>query len=396
MQKLILFGTGIEAEIFYSQYADRCSIEFVIDNYRQGMPFHGIDCYTLEESYNKIDGKKIVIATSEQTYYKISDMLSEKGYKEYEDYIWSRLFGREMAVFYGNCHIGAIVRYLHLNHDFMSRYAIRFFCLNEGRTVQHYPTEADISHSKLIVTHDIRENNKLGAPGSDWIRRKASGDCKVIVVPNLWGMNFLWPQTDEKREVFINRLKELHISPERIRAEQKRSEEERLRINSVAGGIINHKDCFIEANFSNEVSYIADRIRESDIWSKDTIRDLFSSTLEKLKEREERCDLSISDYIENNIDRQQLFYDEGHPHENIIAEKTRRILQILGIPEHDMSDMVSNDSTELFVYGCVRRAFNMQWEQKYIRRRNSQYTFQGHGISLEEYVDEYKRWVIQK
>lgn len=125
------------------------------------------------------------------------------------------------------------------------------------------------------------------------------------------------------------------------------------------------------------------------------ILDHFNKAIEKLKEREKECDVKISDYLEEKNCELQLFYDEGHPHEILLFEIGRRALNILKLPiQGEEKVMIDLDSVELFVYGCVRKALGMKWEQEYIRCKNPCYTLDGHGITLDEFIDTYKAWII--
>lgn len=47
---------------------------------------------------------------------------------------------------------------------------------------------------------------------------------------------------------------------------------------------------------------------------------------------------------------------------------------------------------EMFIYGCVKRALNLRFEQKYIRVGASHYTLQGKPLSLQEWIKDCKKW----
>ena len=47
---------------------------------------------------------------------------------------------------------------------------------------------------------------------------------------------------------------------------------------------------------------------------------------------------------------------------------------------------------ELPIYGCVKRALGLQFEQK-ILRKNSQWTLGNQPETLSEYIENYIRWV---
>lgn len=125
---------------------------------------------------------------------------------------------------------------------------------------------------------------------------------------------------------------------------------------------------------------------------------IFEEEMQKLIEREKYCDISISDYIADNFQSKQLFYEPNHPTNELIMEKGRRILKLLNI-EIDESVPIARalDGSELFIYGCVKKALGMTFEQKYVRKTEYQmYTLRGRPMDLEEYVENYIKWACEK
>lgn len=394
-KSIVLFGTGLEAEKFYCNYRNQYEIEFAIDNYRNSKKYHELDVYTLDEIKECLSRKYIVVAAVESRYKEIRQLLKQHGLVEFKNFIFVKWFNRKIVLLYGNCHIGAIEKMLNNNQEFVRTYTTRFFCLNEGLKNQFYPEIEDIQNADIIICHDIQKENKLHAPDVEWIKEQAKEDCKVIVVPNIWGINFIWPQVKIDRKKFEDKSRKKHINIKSINEIESRSNEEKQRIWRVTGGLIGHHDSFIEQNISLDVNEIVLKIRNECIWNEDEIKELFNRGILKLRDREEKCDVKISEYIKSNIGKMQLFYDEGHPHENLLREKTRQILKILKItPNRASLNVIANlDSEELFVYGCVKKALNMNWKQDYIRMNNAIYTLEGHAMSLPDFVYAYKAWM---
>ena len=101
----------------------------------------------------------------------------------------------------------------------------------------------------------------------------------------------------------------------------------------------------------------------------------------------------ISDYIEKSYQQKQLFYEPFHPTEDVIAEKGRRVLKQLGISQDEEMPMSrSMGAMEMPVYGCVKEALGLQYEQKILRRACSA-TLNNRPESLEEYIENYLIWV---
>ena len=115
--------------------------------------------------------------------------------------------------------------------------------------------------------------------------------------------------------------------------------------------------------------------------------------MEKIEEREEKCDVRISDYILAHYKEQQMYYDPYHPTREVLHEIGRRIVSKLGYTgEYVGNRYAANDGGELFIYGCVRRALGLEFEQSYIKRYDHSSTLHGRAINLREYIEEYRQW----
>lgn len=47
---------------------------------------------------------------------------------------------------------------------------------------------------------------------------------------------------------------------------------------------------------------------------------------------------------------------------------------------------------EVFIYGCVKKALKLNYEQRYIRLCQNECTLHGHALNLCEYIQEYIAW----
>lgn len=139
---------------------------------------------------------------------------------------------------------------------------------------------------------------------------------------------------------------------------------------------------------------IKDKIENEIVYEKEVVVKTFNQAIQKLKKRENKCDIIISDYILEHYQQKQLFYDPYHPIEEVICEKGRRILKHLGIEiiEYDRIGRFL-DGAEIFIYGCVKQALNLQFKQDYIRIGvNRNYTLRRIPMCLEEWIEDCLRW----
>jgi hypothetical protein len=60
-------------------------------------------------------------------------------------------------------------------------------------------------------------------------------------------------------------------------------------------------------------------------------KDRFESSIQKLKEKENKCDIHISDFIINNISKQKLFFTQNHPTPFLFNYVSKKILDIIKI-----------------------------------------------------------------
>lgn len=119
----------------------------------------------------------------------------------------------------------------------------------------------------------------------------------------------------------------------------------------------------------------------------------FREQIEKLKVREEKCSISISDFLLDNYKKEKLFFEPYHPTRIVLREKTKRILKKLNIEYVPHGKLIgADDSYEVFVYECVAQALGVEWRDQLIRNCRVEYTLYNRSINLEEYINQYMLW----
>ena len=394
MQEVVLYGVGLDGEKFYTKYKNRYRFIFAVDQNNNRF-FHGLPVYSFDEVKEELKNYFIYVAVgSDFSWQTIRKLLKEIGLREFEDFASKEFADKKLAIFYGNCHMHHVMRYLQANPEFDRRYEAKYYF----KDIEDVDASV-LKECSLFITQDIRDNNKLGLPSADNVANRLSPDhCKCIRVPNLFGCNLFFPQLMPCKEDEFQCRHQLHISEDGIDM-SKISEPVAHKIKDLFANTLMWKDFCLEELYERRggISQIADMMENGDVFSKEHILENFSKELTKLKERERFCDISISDYIENNYRTKQLFYEPFHPTNEVIFEKGRRILGFLQIPIYEnciVSD--SLDGSEVFIYGCVRKALHLEFEQKYIRksniRWNYRFTLNNTPLTLEEYIEEYIAW----
>lgn len=135
-------------------------------------------------------------------------------------------------------------------------------------------------------------------------------------------------------------------------------------------------------------------LREEMLYPADGIQKHFSEELQKIEEREKHCDVQIAWFIRQHYKEEKLFNSPSHPAKSVICEMGRQCLYLLGIPVSERIPVqVELDEDEMYVYGCVKKALGLQFEETYMRNFARGCTLAGRPVNLQEYVEEMISWV---
>ncbi len=391
---IVIYGTGIEAEKFYYRYKEEYEIVFCIDDNRDKR-FHGMPVYPLSKVIDKVEDYFIVVAVGHAEYGKVKRLFQGGYLIEFKDfaYVWD--VGKKISILYGNCHMGVLEKYLNNNPYFYSEYKIiRKEVLLISLDV---PTDYELSACDLFICQDIRKENELGVPSADELIQKLPAHSKSIKIINLHGFNLFFPQMNRRMNISsICRGRERyvyqHLSANAVRISKGSTEYTRM-MQSVK--MICSLDYRIEYLTQNgySVDEIVDEILYGEPYSETDILNNFNTELDRIKEREIACDVKISDFIESNYKDTQLFYDPNHPTEKVIAEKGRRILNLLGMDCYEMNPLPQMlHLREVFVYGCVKKCLGLKYKKDFIRYGCTDSVLSNKAIDVPTFVNDYVTW----
>ncbi len=390
-EKIILYGTGLEGEKFYCKYSCDFHIVYCLDQ-RRRQKFHNKEVFRLEEKIEEINKYHIMIAAGFPAYKEIRKHLIDIGLKEYRDFTHTYAIGKKIAFIYGNCHMGALSVYLNLNYEFYKQYYLKLYSITEDGS----PTQDELEYCDLLITQDIRKDNNLGKASCQELIAKHTVGTN-IVVPNIYGCNMFFPQINYAFCPFDNTSRiaymDRHLNSEAIDAESL-NEPGKTSAQNFTQMTRGRGDAYIDTKFYEGASIeeIKKDILEKQIWTATEIQSNFDTELNKIKSREKDCDFIISDIIENYYQKRRLFFSPSHPTGFVTQIKGIRILEILGLESEKIDFDNGLGADELPIYGCVKRALGLQFEQK-ILRKNSQWTLGNQPETLSEYIENYIRWV---
>lgn len=322
-RKYVLYGTGLQGEKTFWRLKGKLSFAFCIDR-NAGGKFHGLDVVQAEEVKDLKD-YYIIVAAEEKAYQEIASGLEKAGLRCMTNYIWHRWMGRELVVFYGNCHLRAITYLLRRNPYFCDKYAVAMHLADNRMSV----SEEVLEHCKYLIVQDIREDTSRNLLGKDYFISKVRSDCKIIIVPNIYGFYPFFPQT-----ILERRPEEEHIGEDAIRCTGREKDVRENDIRVEADSIALY-DRFIEEMYKSgeKVAAIVSAMKYEDVWSRQELTDAYRDKMDKLFQREMLCDVKIGEFINRNRNK-QLFYEPFHPTNEIYCEKQRQILKLMGISKY--------------------------------------------------------------
>ena len=153
-----------------------------------------------------------------------------------------------------------------------------------------------------------------------------------------------------------------------------------------------HGDKFIDRCVENAVDTdeIIRLIEEGSPFTEEEIWDNFHLYMKKIGERQKNWDISIYDFIQKNFQTHQLFYNQGHPTNIVIAEIAKQIFHKLGICGDPYSEKTMDNHEEI-IYPCVIKALSLNWKQTELRKSRFAKKLKAK-MDIREYVKEYIWW----
>ncbi|WP_196805805.1 WcbI family polysaccharide biosynthesis putative acetyltransferase [Butyrivibrio sp. WCD2001] len=335
-----------------------------IDSYVTGTT--GSKSFDIMKPFDVLGQKKnyYIVAVSESKYFEIRDQLCAEGLVEFEDFIYWRLFKKEVVFLHGNCHMAVVRDMLYTSQVFTSKYGI--YPLVFIQNMKSEISESLLRNVDVLISEDIQEDNRFGYEYSVAYLQGKIHRQKLIVIPNLFGMGkCFFPQF----EWDLNHP-----------------------IGKDSNGLFPHGDQFINKQLKNgrSIDDIGEQIKNGAPFSKEEVIDNFNDNVRKYRDREKYCDIKIIDFIICNYKIHQLFWDQGHPTNFVMNEIVTRLLKKIGI-EDELLSVDEMNTHEEFVYPCVAQALELEWRQERIRCTKNAKKCTAY-MDLDEYINEYVWW----
>ncbi len=275
-----------------------------------------------------------------------------------QDYLKVYQSRKQIAYVFGNCQIYSITQWLLAEKEFAENY---YIVLSEpihrlGEDVRKNGlNEEFLKMLSLFIYQYTEENNNYSKLlGTEYILSKLSHGCKRICIPNLYFTGY-FPQFCK---VYDSPLK---------------------NIKKFSNGLIPYGDRqFQQASekyFNRQIGFqmILQDLQDVDLYSKEEILDNVKASIEELRRREKKCQITISDYIIGHYKEKKLFYAVNHPVNDLIKELVKRILIYMGNTnflniEKEVKEL---DEIEEFIFPCVKKQLELKFEAEKARLHKS-------------------------
>lgn len=158
-------------------------------------------------------------------------------------------------------------------------------------------------------------------------------------------------------------------------------------------GHVPYGDIEIQSRFEagKSVKQIVEELNQDALFDKKELQERHELSISELKIREGRCDIKISDYLEENYKSKCLFYSPSHPTNECLVELVYRIMKFFEYEEEvlDYLDVIENDRVEMYIYPSVKKHLNLTFKKdKFWLYKAEETKRQG----IQEYVQEYKKY----
>lgn len=217
----------------------------------------------------------------------------------------ARKANKKIVLINANCHGTALTKFLKLCESFTDKYEIfplPAIQLNTEKKID----KSILNEADVFIHQDIRENNSIAYELSDKVTvSQLKPSCYNLIIPNLVGFGkWLYPNLGE---IIIDPIKKNNL----------------IFRDSILDEAVKKKD-------TAPISFYIDFFNEYE-YPKEKLDYLFERDMIKLKEREEKWDIKIFDFLINNYKTIPIYVDAGHPSKMVMYEIGKGVLESLNI-----------------------------------------------------------------
>jgi len=366
---IIIWGDGRELENFIFEL-ETSSRNVDINCIATDNDYYFLKRYNVKTEKEVLVGRtfqftdKFVIATSDKEYLDRKRRLEDLGYREFDDFVGYRFFNKKICLINANCYMLFIKKFLNENAEFRSIYGIYPLPPIHENT-KGYIGDAVLSHADLYIHQNIRLENMYGSRFSDeYTLSKLKSDCKTICIPNFVGaLEGFFPTITGRMYNNVNG-----------------------KPMCFDDWLINEAYERYNGSIDNIMFYI-----EHYHFDREEVLKNFNAMVEKWREREQKWDVKIVDFILENYQRYYMFEDISHPADCLQHEISRRVLKAIGCTDINRETHYHMGCCmEIFMWPQIREILGINWRKSQIRLYTSDYCYHdSQPINIRQYVQEY-------
>ncbi len=373
--KYYIWGTGYEGEKFIYHNPDILGkISGVIDSKHAHEMWHGMTVLSFDEFKDVARKGNIFIyiaAAEEPSYCSMRNLLVGNGYKEFEDFMWTKSYGKKLVLINANCHGDAIYEFLQSSQEFISKYYIHRLPAIQDNSIGEI-ADTILSKADLYIHQDIRKDNKISYKLSDeYILSKLPENCLNITIPNLVGFgSWLYPQLGGLDKYIEGMNQKIYVYYRDYAIDE-----------AVEKGINT-----LDGIYKYWINYDFEKAK---------LQELFNKSMSRIAERDDLWDIHISEYISAVYKKIPCYVDRDHPSKYVLGEICEQLANILALK--DVKEYKGNGlGLPTPILPCVKRFFDLKFEVEEEKRgsiclaRNDKVV-----DSIEEYIRGYMWWYYE-
>ena len=294
--------------------------------------------------------------------------LTESGLEEFTDYIYERYINKKLVVVYGNCHTTVISQYLQACEEFNEDYAV--YPIKPIHTISDisYFEEPIFRYCNVFIHQSIQKKNRYGEEySSESIISKLPKACVTISIPNVYKLpTCFFPQYTKEQE-----------------------------FKSRSGASVFFRDSILDGLAAK--GFFTRKAAKDYLQKKHFEEEKLSYSLEeffcKVEMRERDWDIKCLDYIKNNYQQTQLFYDPNHPTNDFLFFVVEELLKYMGIKYNkrklECAEVDVLSGYEMPILPEVKKYYGMTFQDHDELRVSSYNKVRLGKMDLKQYIRQY-------
>ena len=384
-KRIILFGAGEVAQIFYTNNRDKLNISHCVSNLSDewGSKKFMQELDVKEFKSEEIKKDDYLIVCGPFAFRRLEIQLINCGFCMFEHFVESSiaeciLSNKKIALFRGSCILRDVYECIVKAKAFSEEYTAIF--ATDNYVTSKYDNRVLYYASKIcdcyIYSYRILRQDKVYLFDDEDL----PSDCQKISISNITFPGY-WPQADPE----IRNSNKYLIHPYNAKRDlvfyHTLYRMEDVNLNKM-----------IEEGKSEDEIY--NLVSADDYYEEKAVRRNLKVSFKSLQIAEQFADIKVYDFIKNNYDKRLVFQNFSHMHKCVIWTYVRRLLERMGI-EYSECELLEEQSPEYIhhggdipIYPGVAKLLGLDWINELTQYEIMTY----HGVekmTFEQYIRHY-------